>query len=122
MTNKHFMRLSEKAIKSLKQVATIKRYSKNTELHYQGQNPIVAYLILKGSILLLKNSETYHKLTKGFIVGYRELSLNTPSIFTAKVLSNTEICYIDRSTLLEIKNSSNDDIHNLYLELKNAIE
>jgi CRP-like cAMP-binding protein len=118
----HFVNLSEKAIKCLKKIATFKRYSEDSPLHYQGQIPIVAYLIVKGNILLLKNSEIYHKLTKGYIIGYRELCLNAPSMFTAEVLGNTELCYIDKSTLLEIKNSKNTEIHLLYLELKNAIK
>ena len=116
------MNLSEKAIKCLKKISTIRTYSTDTYLHYQGQTPIVAYLIVKGNILLLKKSDTYHKLTRGHIVGYRELFLNIPSMFTAKVLSNTEICYIDKSMLLDIKNSKNVETHQLYLELRNSIK
>jgi CRP-like cAMP-binding protein len=121
MTKIHFMNLSEEAIKSLKKIAAIKKYTESTPLHYQGQTPIVAYLILKGNILLLKKREIYHKLSKGCMVGYRELCSNTPSKFTAEVLANTEICYIDKSTLLEISHSKNSEFCQLYKELKNLM-
>lgn len=117
----HFLNLSEKATDCFKKLATYKKYSSNTILHYQGQTPIVAYFILKGNILLQRKSELYHKLSKGYIIGYRELCLNVPSLFTAKVFNNAEICYIDKSTILEIKKSKDKEVHMLYLELKKAI-
>ena len=113
----HFMNLSDEAIKSLKKIAFFKTYSTNAPLHYQGQVPIVAYLIISGNILLLKKDKICHKLTKGSLVGYQELFLNAPSMFTAKVLSDTEICFIDKSTLLEIKNSKNKEMRLLFSEL-----
>jgi CRP-like cAMP-binding protein len=115
------MNLSDEAIKSLKKIASFKTYSATAPLYYKGQTPIVAYLIIKGSILLIKNNKTYHKLTKGCLVGYQELFLDIPSMFTAEVLSNTEICHIDKSTLLEIKNSTNPKMGLLYSELTNIV-
>lgn len=117
----HFIKLSEKAIKSLKKIATFKSYSTKTPLHYQGQTPIVAYLIIKGSILLQKRSEIVHKLSKGSIVGFREFFMNTPSKYTATVLEKSEICYIDKSTILEIQKSENTEFRTLYKELENII-
>lgn len=109
--------LSDKAIASLKKIASFKKYSINSPLHYQGQTPIVAYFIIKGNILLLKNNKIYHKLSKGCLFGYRELFLNIPSMFTAQVLRNTEICYLDKTTLIELKSSKNLEMRRLYSEL-----
>jgi CRP-like cAMP-binding protein len=117
----HFINLSSEAIKSLKKIASFKTYSTNAPLHYQGQTPIVAYLIIKGNILLLKNNKIYHKLTKGCLIGYQELFLNAPSMFTAKILGDTEICYIDKSTILEISNSKSRKMSLLYSELTDII-
>jgi CRP-like cAMP-binding protein len=117
----HFIHLSDSAMTSLKKIAPIKKYSADAPLYYQGQTPIVAYFIIKGNILLQKNNKTYHKLTRGCVVGCRELLLNTPSTFTANVVSNSEICYIDKSTLLEIKNSKNTEMLQLCSELTEVL-
>lgn len=113
--------LSDKAIESLRKIASVKKYSTNAPLYYQGQTPIVAYFILKGNILLMKKNKVCHKLCEGCLLGYKELFLNTVSKFTALALPNTEICYLDKSSLEEIKNSKKKDIQKLYNELINII-
>ena len=120
MKKMHFISLSSDAIKALKKIANRKTYTTDTPLHYQGQHPIVAYLVLKGNILLLKKNKIYHKLSKGALAGYQELFSNTPSLYTAQVTSDSEICYIDKSTLLEIKNSKSPELNRLYTELTNT--
>lgn len=117
----HFSKLSKRAINLLKTIASFRIYSKEAPLHYEGQTPIVAYLIIKGNILLQKRNDILHKLSKGSIVGYREFCLNTPSMFTATVLKESEICYIDKSTIKEIKNSKNSEIRMLSKELEKII-
>lgn len=121
MKKMYFTNLSDEAIRALKTIAPFKIYSADAPLHYRGQTPVAAYLIMKGNVLLLKNNKTYHKLTKGSLIGYQELLFNIPSMFTAKALSNAEIYYIDRSTILEIKNSKNTKISRLYSELSNIL-
>lgn len=121
MKKMYFTNLSDEAIRALKTIAPFKTYSADAPLHYRGQTPVAAYLIMKGNVLLLKNNKTYHKLTKGSLIGYQELLFNIPSMFTAKALSNAEIYYIDRSTILEIKNSKNTKISRLYSELSNIL-
>ncbi|MBP9682303.1 MAG: hypothetical protein KBD76_12930 [Bacteriovorax sp.] len=76
-----------------------------TQLHYKGQTPIVAYFILKGNIFLEIGAKTCQKLSKGTLLGFYELHFTMPAMFTAVVQKHTEIGYIDKSTLLEIKNS-----------------
>ncbi len=121
MTKKYALCLSDESIKSLKKIAHFKTFSANTPLYYQGQTPIVAYFILRGHVLLLKGNKIYHEITKGCLIGYRELSLNIPSLFTAKALSETEIYYIDKSSLLEIKNSKSSGLRRLYTELTHLV-
>jgi CRP-like cAMP-binding protein len=121
MNTTNHITLSEKAIISLKKIAFFKKYTTNAPLYYQGQTPIVACYIIKGSILLLNKKKTCHKLSKGCLIGFRELFYNIPSKFTAQILRNTEICYLDKSTLLEIKNSANTEIRRLYSELTDTI-
>ena len=113
------IKLSEKTIQALRKMSAYNKYSINTPLYYQGQTPIVAYFILKGNILLLKKKKVYHKLSKGCLLGYRELFFNTVSSFTALALPNTEICYLDKSSLEEIKNSKKKEFIMLYNELIN---
>ena len=121
MNTSTIINLSDKAVRALKKIAPYKKYTSHSPLHYQGQTPIVAYYIIKGSILLQKKNKTYHKMTTGSLIGYRELLLNIPSLFTAQAQKNTELCYIDKSTFYEIMNSSNAEMQRLYHELSKII-
>jgi hypothetical protein len=105
--------LSDKAIESLRKIASVKKYSTNAPLYYQGQTPIVAYFILKGNILLMKKNKVCHKLNEGCLLGYKELFLNTVSKFTALALPNTEICYLDKSSLEGINKYNHTKVRTL---------
>lgn len=111
--------LTDQAMESLLKIAPLKKYSADSPLYYEGQTPVVAYFIVSGNILLIKGRRTYQKLNKGSLLGFQELQLNTPSKYTAMVLNNTEVCYLDKSTLAEIQNSNNNELSQLHSELQN---
>lgn len=112
--------LSPKAIDSLKKVGTYKKFSTDTSLYYKGQVPIVACFIVRGNILLRNGNKDCHQLQQGCLFGHQELSQNLPSPYTAEILGNTEIYYLDKSTLLEIKSSKNAGMRQLYSELASS--
>lgn len=119
MKKKTHLNLSEAALKILKKIAYLKTYETETPLHYRGQTPIVAYFIVKGNILLTIGKKTSQKLSRGSLFGFYELHSMMPTNFSAVVQKNSEVGYIDKSMLLEIKNSKIPEMKELYLELTN---
>lgn len=111
--------LSIKAADLFKSITSTRKYLTDTPLYYQGQIPIVAYYIIKGTILLMDKNKICHRKGKGSIIGYKELFSNISSNFTAKALHDTEVCYIDKSTIFEISKSTSIDLQHLYEELNN---
>ncbi len=77
-------------------------FQKPTILFYEGQIPIVGYIIIDGEVTLLKNKKVKNILKKGFIFGIRELYHNGVVLLEAKVSPMTQLLYIDKSLLLEI--------------------
>jgi CRP-like cAMP-binding protein len=100
--------LSETLIDKLKKTSsTIKTFSLKSPLFYEGQTPIVAYLILKGSIQLSRNKKICNTLRPGTLLGIEEVIEKKSSDVSAEVLGNSTLCFLDRSTLLEIKKGDN---------------
>jgi CRP-like cAMP-binding protein len=100
--------LSETLIDKLKKTSsTIKTFSLKSHLYYEGQTPIVAYLILKGSIQLSRNKKICNTLRPGTLLGIEEVIEKKSSDVSAEVLGNSTLCFLDRSTLLEIKKGDN---------------
>lgn len=83
-------------------------YDFTTELFYEGQTPIVAYLIVSGSIQLQKNKKVKKTLGPKTIVGVKELMLHEKIPFSAKVLANSKICFLSKSDILEILETQDD--------------
>lgn len=112
-----YLILSEQAIATIKKIAHCKKYSLEAPLYYQGQTPIVAYFISKGNIVLVNKKKLTQKLNKGILLGHHELQFNIPSMFTAIAQKNSELWYLDKSTLLDLMKSKNFEMQKLYLEL-----
>ena len=108
-------RLQPSVIKSLKSYAPPLVYSIDQEIHYEGHIPIVGYLILDGQIKLTKNDRLKLVLEAGHLFGLTELMNRMPFDFTAKVSKQSRICYLDRSTILEIMESE-DQLSRQFLD------
>ncbi len=78
------------------------QYQKPTVLFYEGQIPIVGYIIVDGEVSLSRNKKIKNILKKGFIFGVRELFHNGKVSMEAKVSTMAQIIFIDRSMLHEI--------------------
>lgn len=105
--------LSETLIEKFKSFSTIKTFSLKSPLFYEGQTPIVAYLILKGSIQLSRKRKIANTLRPGALLGIEEVIGKKASDVTAEVLGNTTLCFLDRSTLLEIENGDNSVLESI---------
>lgn len=79
-----------------------KTYKTNSTLFYEGQIPISGYLIVIGSIQLCKKKKFKKLFSSGTLIGFNELINKSPSPVSAEVFPNTQVCFIDKSTVLEV--------------------
>lgn len=94
--------LDSELIEKIKSVAPIHRYTVSTDLFYEGQTPVVAFLLLNGHVQLVKNKKVRKVLNTGDLIGLRELIHHIPFPLSAQVLPNTDMVFLDKSTILEI--------------------
>lgn len=95
-------RLEPAIIERLTSYAPPLIYTVDQEIHYEGHIPIVGYLLIDGQIKLTKNDRLKLVLEAGHLFGLPELMSGAPFDFTAKITRQSQICYLDRSTVLEI--------------------
>lgn len=117
MVIKTLIKLDKKSIEKLKEICRIQIFSIGTPLFYQGHIPMVGYLVIDGSINLIKNKKIKSTVRAGGVIGVKELFENTPSSVTAEVTSNTTICYIDRSTVQDLIKNNDLELANLFQNL-----
>lgn len=103
-TKDDYIKISNELIEKIKAVSTPHCYSSRSDLFYEGQTPIVAYLLVEGYIHLTKNKKIKGILDPGTLFGLKELMNNEPVDVDAQILPNTMVCFLDRSTILEILN------------------
>ena len=102
--------LNRDLIKKLKAHFAIKVYKTHSYLFYEGHIPISGYLILDGSIQISKKNKVKKIFQKGTLVGMTELLNKIPSTITVEVFPNTKICFLDKTTLLELKEDIDNDL------------
>jgi CRP-like cAMP-binding protein len=108
--------VSSDLIKKIAKYFPAKKYKSQCPLFYEGQIPITGYLILAGSIKIKKKKKE-KILETGSIIGIFELMNKTPSQISAEVLPNSNICFLDKTTLLEFFNNPENDISSLIIKL-----
>jgi CRP-like cAMP-binding protein len=79
-----------------------KKFTTASPLYYEGHIPTAAYLVLEGSIHLIKNKKIKKTIKAGSIIAIKELLTNTIVEHQALVQPASTIGFIDKSTLLEI--------------------
>jgi CRP-like cAMP-binding protein len=79
-----------------------KKFKSQSHLFYEGQIPISGYLVLDGSIQVSYKKKFKKMLNAGYLIGVAELLNKKPIQLSAEAFPNTEICFLDRTTLLEI--------------------
>lgn len=105
--------LSRSLIEKLKVHFPIKVFKSHSHLFYEGHIPISGFLIIDGTIQVSKKNKLKKLLSKGTLVGLRELLSKTPSNISVEVFPNTEVFFLDRSTVLELKENGNSEIKSL---------
>lgn len=120
MDLKKLVRLDKEHIEKIKEISERRVFSTNSPLFYEGQTPIVAFLILDGAVNLSKNRKIKSTLRTGSLIGVKELMNNSPSSVSAEAVSNTAVCYLDRSTIIEIIQNQDDDLSLLFRNICEA--
>lgn len=80
-------------------------YQTESDLIYEGQIPHVGFLLIEGEIHFMKRKKIIQKILPGTLFGVMELMSNTPIKYTVKILPNSKVCILDRSTVREIIDS-----------------
>lgn len=94
-----------------------KKFKTQSHLFYEGQIPISGYLIIDGSIQVSHKKKFKKILNSGYLLGINELLNKKPIHLSAEAFPNTEICFLDKTTLQEILNGADAEL----LELFNSL-
>jgi CRP-like cAMP-binding protein len=93
-------------------------YNTESELIYEGQTPHAGYLLLEGEIHFIKRRSIIQKILPGTLFGVAELMNKTPFKFTVKIMPNSKVCILDRSTIQELlQGLESDDLPDTLQEL-----
>lgn len=101
-------------IQRLTQMGEVVTYTVAADLFYEGQIPVVAYLILDGHVHLLKGKKIKDTIVGGHLVGARELMNNINAKMSAQIMPKTKVCFLSKSDIQEILD--NDDQTSEHLE------
>lgn len=118
LENDNILYLDTKTIDEISSHTQSHTYPLQIELYYEGQVPIVGYLLIEGHIQLIKNKKVKSILSKGTLLGVHELMTNSPAEYSAQILPNTKVCYLDKSTILEfIHEHDSEEVGMLFKKL-----
>lgn len=110
MTSIKTIKLNPFFLEKIKKISHLKSFTMASPLFYEGQIPNVAFLLLKGNIILFKKKKVKNIIQPGNLIGLEELMTNTKSKFSAEVAPDSTLCFLDKSTMLEIINSEKSDL------------
>jgi CRP-like cAMP-binding protein len=116
MTTISSIKLENKIISEIVVLSAQKKFSINSTLFYEGQIPIVAYLLVEGCIQLFKNNKVKKTLKPGSLIGLNELLNHSPAKLGAIVQAESTICFLDKSTIFEIIQEANSPLATLLSE------
>lgn len=94
-----------------------KKFKSQSHLFYEGQIPISGYLILDGSIQVSYKKKFKKMLNAGYLLGVSELLNKKPIQLSAEAFPNTEVCFIDKTTLMEIFQGADKELLVLFKTL-----
>ncbi|WP_081653476.1 Crp/Fnr family transcriptional regulator [Bacteriovorax sp. DB6_IX] len=94
--------IEQKIIQELTDKGERITYTATSNLFYEGQVPVVAYLILSGNVHLMKSKKIKSTIGPGSLIGVKELMKNEAVEFSAMIMPETEVCFLSRSDIFEI--------------------
>ncbi|RPJ73835.1 MAG: cyclic nucleotide-binding domain-containing protein [Alphaproteobacteria bacterium] len=111
------IKLDSALISKIEKFSPARKFSSGSPLFYEGQVPIVAYLVLSGSVVISKNKKIKTIVKEGNIIGLNELMSHSPSKFSAQVSPESTLCFLDKSTMLEIINLEKSELSIFFAQL-----
>lgn len=108
--------INDDVVERLRDLGEHITYSSASHLFYEGQTPVVAYLIVSGTINLIKNKRIKKSLGPKTLIGVKELMLSEYVDFSAIVSANSEVCFLSKSDIMEILGGEDelaDKVHQL---------
>ena len=118
MDKSNSIKLENSDITEIKKLSVPTKFSINAPLFYEGQIPIVAYLLLEGCIQLIKNKKIKQNLRPGSLIGLNELMTNSPAKLSAQIKAESTVCFLDKSTILEVLSDENSTLADLFKKEK----
>lgn len=94
--------VEQNILDELRKVGETVTYTTSSNLFYEDQTPVVAYLLLSGNVHLLKSKKIKSTIGPGSLIGVKELMSNSPVDHTAMIMPETEVCFLSRSDIFEI--------------------
>jgi CRP-like cAMP-binding protein len=102
MKNLSLNKVTTYHIETLSLFSKPKLYKTESHIIYEGQIPHAGYLLIEGEIHFIKKKNIIQKIKAGTLFGVTELMSNSPLKFTVKILPNSKVCILDKSTVKEI--------------------
>ena len=117
MKSLNHIELSRHLIDKITTYFPSKKFKAQSFLFYEGQIPISGYLILDGSIQVSYKKKFKKMLNSGYLLGVNELLSKKPIHLSAEAFPNTEVCFIDKTTLMEIFKGDDLELLTLFKNL-----
>ena len=108
--------LSNVQLAALKRYLPERYYQKDTEVIYRGHIPQVGFILLFGK-MYLKKTRIQTDIVIGEVHGVRELYSNSPYRYTVGILKGSSVLIIDRSSLTELQNTSDNEVRDIITHL-----
>lgn len=116
MTKTDAIKLEADFIEEIKKISHQKKFSTQSPLFYEGQIPVVAYLVIDGCVQLLKNKKVKKILKPGSLIGLNELMTHSPAKLSAHAMPDSTLCFLDKSTIKEITSDEGSPLAKFFME------
>lgn len=106
-------RLTSHELNQLKKFFSPLTFDNSFILTYEGQVPPIGFVLLKGTIELLKKNKIVMIVPPGFILGVQQLIKNEATEFSYRVVSPSEILVLQKSTILQLLRDRQSEMYSI---------
>jgi|SRR5690606_31268195 len=111
---KNVKRLSSFEVENLKKCFSSTSFEQSFILTYEGQIPTIGFVLLRGTIELLKKNKIVMVIPPGFLLGAHQLIKNEVTEFSYRLVSPSEILVLQKSTILQILQDRGSEIYSIF--------
>lgn len=110
------MEFTKELLKEMKKLFPQKNTLSAVQLFYKNQIPLSGFFLEKGKVILKKNRHSSIEVSPYSFFGLNECLNNDPSSFEAQALKDSTIYFLDKTTLLEVLNTTRNTPLKDYIE------